>query len=140
LPPLLYFWLIYFKGTLTLADSAVLLLFYIGYLWTLSRLPPRELEEVEDTPAVSRWVLRQGGAGRWIGTLALFAGGGAILYFCAEPFLHSMLALATLFGVSQFVFVQWVSPFLSEFPEKVSAFNWARQGTKAPMALTNMVS
>src|SRR3989442_14509704 len=51
-----------------------------------------------------------------------------------------MLALAGLVGVSQFVLVQWVAPFLSEFPEKVSAFYWARRVTHAPMALMNMVS
>jgi cation:H+ antiporter len=33
-----------------------------------------------------------------------------------------------------------VAPFLSEFPEKVSAFLWARRVTHAPMALMNMVS
>jgi cation:H+ antiporter len=33
-----------------------------------------------------------------------------------------------------------VSPFLSEFPEKVTAFNWARKPGKAGMALMNMVS
>jgi cation:H+ antiporter len=43
-------------------------------------------------------------------------------------------------GVSEFVLVQWVAPFLSEFPEKVSAFAWARRVTHAPMALMNMVS
>ncbi len=43
-------------------------------------------------------------------------------------------------GVSQFVLVQWVAPFLSEFPEKVSAFYWARRVTHAPMALMNLVS
>jgi cation:H+ antiporter len=63
-----------------------------------------------------------------------------LLYFTAHPFLESMLALAALFGVSQFVLVQWVAPFLSEFPEKVSAFYWARRVTHAPMALMNMVS
>jgi len=42
--------------------------------------------------------------------------------------------------VSQFVLVQWVAPFLSEFPEKVSAFYWARRVTHAPLALMNMVS
>src|SRR3989454_2212313 len=36
--------------------------------------------------------------------------------------------------------VQWVAPFLSEFPEKLSAFYWARRVTHAPMALMNMVS
>src|SRR5438093_10548428 len=51
-----------------------------------------------------------------------------------------MLAVAGLLGVSQFVLVQWVAPFLSEFPEKLSAFYWARRVTHAPMALMNMVS
>jgi cation:H+ antiporter len=63
-----------------------------------------------------------------------------LLYFVAPPFLDSMLGLAVIMGVSPFVFVQWVSPFLSEFPEKVTAFAWARTLDKAGMALMNMVS
>jgi len=51
-----------------------------------------------------------------------------------------MLALATTLGVSQFVFVQWVAPFVSEFPEKVSAFQWASRIKTAPMAMMNMMS
>jgi len=62
------------------------------------------------------------------------------LYFVAPPFLGSLKALAVGLGISTFVFVQWVAPFLSEFPEKVSAFNWARKVTGAPMALMNLVS
>jgi cation:H+ antiporter len=51
-----------------------------------------------------------------------------------------MLSLAAALGMSQFVFIQWVAPFLSEFPEKTSAFVWARRITRAPVALMNMVS
>jgi cation:H+ antiporter len=72
--------------------------------------------------------------------LLLLAGGGAVIFLVAEPFLNSMLALATSIGMSQFVFIQWVAPFLSEFPEKTSAFAWARRVTRAPVALLNMVS
>jgi cation:H+ antiporter len=140
LPPVLYFWVIYLKGTLTLVDSAVLLVMYFVYLWTLNRLPARDLEDMDDVPGISRWVLRLGPAGRGWGTLGLFALGGVILWLTARPFLDSMLALAAMWGVSSFVFVQWVSPFLSEFPEKLSAYNWARQVTKAPMAISNLVS
>lgn len=63
-----------------------------------------------------------------------------MIFFVAEPFLKSMLALAASWGMSQFVFIQWVAPFLSEFPEKTSAFAWARRVTRAPVALVNMVS
>jgi cation:H+ antiporter len=140
LPPVLYFWVIYLKGTLTLVDSAVLIAMYLVYLWTLNRLPARDLEDMADVPKISRWVLTHGAAGRWLGTLGLFALGGVLLGLTAHPFLESMLALAATWGVSSFVFVQWVSPFLSEFPEKLSAYNWARQVTKAPMAISNLVS
>ena len=51
-----------------------------------------------------------------------------------------MLAIAGSLGVSTFVFVQWVAPFLSEFPEKLSAFYWARKVSSANVALMNMVS
>jgi cation:H+ antiporter len=51
-----------------------------------------------------------------------------------------MLAISLAMGISEFVFVQWVSPFLSEFPEKISAFYWARKVSTAPIALMNMVS
>src|SRR5262249_29797612 len=70
----------------------------------------------------------------------LFISGGLILYFVAHPFLESMKGLALSLGISTFVFVQWVLPFMSEFPEKVSAFYWARKVTGAPMALMNLVS
>ncbi|HXH62930.1 MAG TPA: hypothetical protein VNG95_02035, partial [Gemmatimonadales bacterium] len=70
----------------------------------------------------------------------LFALGGVLLFVTAHPFLQSMLAVAATVGVSQFVLVQWVAPFLSEFPEKLSAFQWAKRVTHAPMAMMNMLS
>src|SRR5439155_52053 len=70
----------------------------------------------------------------------LFAAGGSLLYATAHPFLESMLAVAALLGFGQFFLVQWVAPFLSEFPEMVSTLGWARRVTRAPMALMNLVS
>ena len=63
-----------------------------------------------------------------------------LLVVTVHPFLESMLALAATLGVSHFVFVQWVAPFLSEFPEFVSTVGWARRVKQAPMALMNIVS
>lgn len=140
LPPLLYFVVIYVKRSLSVADAAVLLLLYAAYLWVLWQCPPQAEEELQEAPAVSRWAYGLGGGRRVAAITALFLAGGALLYFTAHPFLQSMLAVAALLGVSDFVFVQWVAPFLSEFPEKISAFYWARRVTKAPMALMNMVS
>lgn len=140
LAPLIYFTLIYLKASLTLIDAAILTAIYGAYLAVLTRIPPKEGETVEDMPRVSRWALNQPGKRRALAIGGLFVAGGVILYFAAHPFYESMLAMALSIGVSQFVFVQWVAPFLSEFPEKVTAFNWARTGSKAPLALMNMVS
>jgi cation:H+ antiporter len=142
LPPLLYFVVIWAKGNLSLVDSVVLAATYVAYLWILLRLPPRPetVEEDEEIPRISRWALAQNGWRRWAAVGGLFLGGGIIIYLVAEPFLQSMLALAVSLGMSQFVFIQWVAPFLSEFPEKTSAFAWARRVNRAPVALMNMVS
>ncbi len=139
-PPLLYFVAIVLKQSITWVDAIVLLALYIAYLLVLLRNPPHSAEELADAPRVSQWAYRQRGWRRQAAIGGLFALGGSLLYITAHPFLESMIALAALLGVSQFVLVQWVAPFLSEFPEKVSAFLWARRVTHAPMALMNMVS
>ncbi len=138
--PIAYFIFIYIKGTLNLADSLILSSFYFVYLFIINKIPPKDREETEDMEYIPRKILESKKGVRNAAIISLFLTGGIIIYLVAEPFLHSMLALATTIGISQFVFVQWVSPFLSEFPEKVSAFYWAKKITKAPMALMNMVS
>ena len=139
-PPLLWFVVIWLKGTLGWPDAAVLIALYLAYLVVLLRVPPHEEEELADAPAVSRWAYNLGGRRRVAAIIGLFVAGGVLLYVTAAPFLESMLGIAAVLGVSDFVFVQWVAPFLSEFPEKVSAFYWAKRVDKAPMALMNLVS
>ncbi len=140
--PIVYFTFIWWKGTLTLWDAIPLTATYVAYLWILWKIPPREGDEevLEDLGAVPRRILAMPPMMRNAAIFVLFAAGGAILYFCAHPFLESMLGLAASLGVSTFVFVQWVAPFLSEFPEKLSAFYWARKVSTANVALMNMVS
>ena len=137
---ILYFVWIYWKGTLNLYDSIFLTIIYFAYLYVLRKIPSRDEEEMDELEYIPRKILSFRKLYRNAIIIGLFSGGGLILYFVAHPFLDSMLAVAVTLGVSQFVFVQWVSPFLSEFPEKVSAFHWARQIRSAPMALMNMVS
>jgi cation:H+ antiporter len=135
-----YFFIVWFKGTLTWVDSVFLTVIYLIYLYFLNKIPPQGEEKMEDLDRIPRFILRQRRTIRNAMIGGLFAGGGLILYFAAHPFLESLKAIAVGLGLSTFVFVQWVAPFLSEFPEKVSAFNWARRVTTAPLALMNMVS
>ena len=139
-PPLLYFLVILWRQRIGWVDAVVLIALYVLYLWILTRNPPKAAESLDDAPAVSRWAYRQRGWRRQAAIGGLFAVGGLLLYVTAHPFLNSMIALATMVGISQFFLVQWVAPFLSEFPEFVSTFTWARRVTQAPMALMNIVS
>ena len=140
--PILYFMFIWWKGSLTVWDAIPLTFFYVLYLWILWGIPPQEETEetMEELGAVPRKILELQPRMRNAAIWALFLVGGIILFFSAHPFLNSMLALASTMGVSTFVFVQWVAPFLSEFPEKLSAFYWARKVSGASVALMNMVS
>jgi len=139
-PPLLYFLVVLWRQRIGAIDAAVLVALYVAYLWILMRNPPREAESLADAPPVSRWAYGQPGWRQQAAIGGLFAVGGALLYVTAHPFLNSMIAVAATLGISQFFLVQWVAPFLSEFPEFVSTFSWARRVTRAPMALMNIVS
>lgn len=140
LPGLIYFLAIYFKGTLTIFDGIILAAIYFGYLYLLSKIPPHDKEEIDEMGRVPKYVMKLKYPANIAGIALLFIAGAIVIYFAVQPFLDSMLAIAVSIGVSQFVFVQWVAPFLSEFPEKLSAFYWARNVRRAPMALINFIS
>jgi cation:H+ antiporter len=128
------------KGSLDLIDAAILIAVYCVYLWVLQRMPVAGEEGIDHLELIPRTIVTARPALRIAAITALFVAGGGLIYAMAEPFLASLLAISASLGVPNFVFVQWVAPFVSEFPEKVSAFYWARTVERAPMALMNMVS
>jgi cation:H+ antiporter len=140
LVPLLYVMVVYFTGTLGLMDAGVLIGIYVLYLMVLSRMPPQQQESVAELERIPRAIVLSSPRVRTFTIIALFGLGGFSIYHTAEHFLGSLLAVATVLGVPHFIFVQWVAPFVSEFPEKVSAFYWARKAERSSMALMNMVS
>ena len=128
------------KGWLDVIDAGVLIGVYCAYLWVLRRMPVASEEGIDDLDRIPRAIVLAPRRVRIAGIVALFAAGGGLIYAMAEPFLASLLAVSAAIGIPNFVFVQWVAPFISEFPEKVSAFHWARTVERASMALMNMVS
>ena len=137
---LLYIPVIAIKGSLTVYDGAILIAIYAAYLWILGKLPSEDHETIEDLEIIPRTIVKARRSRRIFAIGALFVAGGALIYFSAEPFLASLLALSVLAGVPDFVFVQWIAPLVSEFPEMLSTLYWARRSDRAPMALMNMVS
>ena len=131
---------VWIKGSLDLVDAAILIAVYCAYLWVLRHMPSADKESIDDLERIPHAIVTAPRKWRILAIAALFAAGGGLIYATAEPFLASLLAVSTTLGIPNFVFVQWVAPFVSEFPEKVSAFYWARTVERASMALMNMVS
>ena len=140
LVPLLYIPVVVWRGSLNLFDALILTLIYAAYLAVLGKMPPQEEEGIEDLERVPRSIVLSPRPRRIALITLLFSAGGLLIYFTAEPFLGSLFAVSVILGVPQFVFIQWMAPLVSEFPEGASTFYWARTVHRAPMALMNMVS
>ena len=138
--PLIWAAIIWLKAAIEWYDAVVLIALYAGYLLLLRKIPPEDEEGIEDLERIPRAIVLSPPPRRRTLIALLFVAGGALIYFTAAPFYFSLLALAVAAGVPAFVFIQWVAPFVSEFPEMASTFYWARTVTAAPMALMNMVS
>ena len=135
-----YLFIVYLKGSLSIADGVVMLLIYLVYLFFLTRLPSKEREEQSHMEYIPAKIVGMKGVYRTSTIILLFIIGGAGLIFVVDPFIESMKGIALTAGISEFIFIQWVSPFLSEFPEKLSAFYWAKKKEGATMGLMNITS
>jgi len=140
LAPLLYMGVVAWKGSLSVLDGVVLIAIYGAYLLVLSKLPPEDVDTIEDLEAIPRHIVTAPRMQRIAMIAGLFVAGAGLIYTAAEPFLGSLLSLSVLVGIPTFVFLQWMSPVVSEFPEMASTFYWARTVERAPIALMNMVS
>ena len=138
--PLVYALLIWWKGTLNCWDAIPLLAMYGLYLALLLKLPPEEQEGIDDLEKIPRAIVTAPRRWRIAGILACFLIGGVLIYLTAEPFLGSLVALAAAFGLPGFLVIQWLAPIISEFPELLSTFYFARQEENAGVALMNIAS
>jgi cation:H+ antiporter len=140
LVPLLYVPVIAIKGSLTIWDGAILTAAYAVYVVILSRLPSEDHETVDDLDRIPRAIVLARKPNRILAITALFLCGGALIYFNTETFASSLVAMALLFGVPQFVLFQWIAPLISEFPELFTTLYWAVRPGRGSMSLMNMVS
>ena len=138
--PLLYAVVIWLKANLHLYDALVLIALYAAYLILLSKLPPEEREGIEDLEAVPRHIALAPRKSRILAISGCFFVGGVLIYFTAEPFLGSLIAVAATIGIPSFLVIQWFAPVISEFPELASTFYFARQEKHASIAIMNIVS
>jgi len=137
---LVYALVIWWKGSLHLFDGLVLIAIYGAYLVLLTKLPPEEKEGIEDLEPIPKRIVTARRSRRNAAIAACFLAGGLVIYWTAEPFLGSLIAVAVVFGIPSFLVIQWLAPVISEFPELLSTFYFARKEDKASVALMNITS
>jgi cation:H+ antiporter len=136
--PTLYSFTFVLRGNLSLVDAVLLFAIYAAYLFIVYRLPPQE-EHDEPLPLVPRKIREQKpSTQKWIVAL-FFVVGGALLFFSVHPFVENTKALGAVLGIPAYFLLQWIAPFLSEFPEFVTILYWGRSG-RAQLGLTNAIS
>ncbi len=143
----LYYMFVIIRGEISLLDSLILGLTFLGYMWLLYRLPadkdrPEEILEGPSQALVNVKSIPR----RVIAIVGLFLFAALTFVFVTDSFVESIRKIADDFLVgllgsgAVFFSIQWIAPVLSEFPEKVTAFNWARTIRLAPTALLNFIS
>jgi cation:H+ antiporter len=119
-----YSFVIPLKGTLSLVDTAVLLAIFAFYVVSASRAGMSEPELGGPSALLGELPRLQ----RRAVTIALFAIAGLTIGLAAKPFAESLLAIGRVYGVEEFILVQWVAPLASESPEFIVAILFALRG------------
>jgi cation:H+ antiporter len=131
---------VWWKGSLNVFDGVALIAIYVAYLWIMRSLPPEERETLDEISGVPKKIVLASKPVRITAILGLFIVGGAAVFLVATPFLAGLFGLSLLIGVPKFQFIQWIAPLVSEAPEGISAYYWARDHRRASIALMNLVS
>jgi cation:H+ antiporter len=122
-----YSFVLPFKHTISIIDSAVLLTIFIFYAVAAARahVVEPELEGPSELIATLSPPMRRAAV------LALFAVAGGTILLAAEPFAEGLLETGRHFGIEEFILVQWLAPLASEAPEFIVAILFALRGNAA---------
>jgi cation:H+ antiporter len=130
-----YAFTIPFRGSISLLDFAVLVSFFVFYMWRVARLPAEEPHLVGPAKLIGSLSARSRRA--FVAVLAI--GAAAAILLVAKPFATSLVATGTALGIDEFLLVQWLAPLASEAPEFVVVGLFAWRGA-ATAALGTLVS
>jgi cation:H+ antiporter len=123
----IYSFILPFKKSLGLMDTAVFLVLFGLYAWRTSRAEVHEPELVG--PARLLGALRSGP--RRLAVVSMFAWSAVVILASAEPFAESLVTTGRELGIDEFLLVQWLAPLASEAPEFIVALLWAFRGDAA---------
>jgi len=123
----LYSFVLPFKSSLTLIDTAIFLALFAGYTWKVSQAEVHEPALVGPARLVGGLPRRS----RRVAVLWMFVWAAGIILLSAERFAEALVASGKQFGIDEFLLVQWLAPLASEAPEFIIALLWAARGDAA---------
>lgn len=123
------------KGSLSLVDAVVLIGLFVVYIRSSSRQGVEEPELVGPAEALAA-LPRQP---RRLVTAGMFVYAAGAILLSAEPFAEGLVGSGRMFGIDEFLLVQWLAPLASEAPEFIVAALFALQG-RAHLGIRTMVS
>lgn len=130
-----YAFLIPIKGSLAWYDGLVFFGIYAWYLRLASQRPCEECELegpaelIGSLPKIRR---------RWA-TFGLFLFAAGVILANAESFSENLVATGKVFGINEFLLVQWLAPIASEAPEFIVAIMFVLRGNPA-VAMGSLLS
>ena len=130
-----YAFLIPAKGSLEWYDGIVLMGIYAWYIKIVGKRPCEECEFSGPVEHLSRLPKTR----RRLATLALFLFSAGTIWAEAEIFSEGLVASGKLFGINEFLLVQWLAPLASEAPEFTVAIMLSLRG-HAGVALGSLLS
>ena len=123
------------RGQITLFDTALLATIFAVYAVWAARSGTEEPDLVGPAAAIGALPA----FARRTVVFALFAFAGVVIVVAAEPFADGLVRTGRLFGIDEFLLVQWLAPLASESPEFIVAALLAIRG-RAVMAFALLLS
>lgn len=131
----LYAFMIPIKGSLAWYDSIVFVGLYAWYIRLAGRRPREECEPDGTAEVVARLPK----AKRRMATGLMFIFSAGVILANAKPFSEALVTTGKIFGINEFLLVQWLAPIASEAPEFTVAVMFALRG-HAAVALGSLLS
>ncbi len=130
-----YAFFIPIKGSLAWYDGLVFLAIYGWYIRLASQRPCEECEL--EGPAELIGALPK--ARRQAATVGLFLFAAGVILASAELFSENLVATGKVYGINEFLLVQWLAPIASEAPEFIVAIMFVLRG-QAATAMGSLLS
>lgn len=119
----LYAFTLPLKGSISPYDAIVFVSLYAAYVFLATKA---EREEVE-MGGVPAYLCSLKTGQRRLSVVLLFLFAGSVILMSVEAFSEGLLETSRIFGIDEFLAVQWIAPLASESPELIVAVYFVKR-------------